>query len=556
MTQSALQSSNPADHRHVLAQFEMEYATAIKSGVYLPYVYPFNSFGPYLLILYILLPPSKSKVLHYARYPVFATVIYLSLSCIFQCRSSNVAVGFGIGLLNGLAILWSATLVIFHDARAKFKRVERQGHASADEKELFNNTNASGHANGSTRSDGHEPHARKASRKTSSGAPQHWSSAASLDRSKAPKNVFANKSGPLAWQSLPTTLAARIDWTLDLVSNFRGVGWNYQISSLPSLPSFVQRELGQTPGPSSSTSKTGNHRYDTVGSLLRAKAVSFTVAYLAVDVIKQVMMRDPYFWSLTDAPPPTYLPTFITSSAAITRIYRLLLSLGGIHITLYLIFVLAPLFFVGVLGSKVIGARGEPWMYPDTSGSYSTVFSKGLAGWWGGWWHQTFRFAFEAPTVWLCDKLGWENGSQKGKLLGLCIAFACSACLHASGSFTIWGETKPLRRSATFFLLQPLGIVAQMMLASWLKKIGFRDRMPQWIRGLANFVWTHVWFFYTAPFLCDDFAGGGVWLFEPLPISILRGLGFGLEGQGWWCWTWPWFTWYSADQWWRSGLAI
>jgi hypothetical protein len=25
-------------------------------------------------------------------------------------------------------------------------------------------------------------------------------------------------------------------------------------------------------------------------------------------------------------------------------------------------------------------------------------------------------------------------------------------------------------------------------------------------------------------------------IYEPIPISPLRGLGFGVEGDGWWCW--------------------
>lgn len=556
MTLSALWSSAPADHRDVLFRFESDYAAAIESGVYLPYVHPYNSFGPYLLILYLLLPPSKSKILHYARYPVFATIVYLSLFSMFHCRSSNISVGFAIGLMNGWAILWSTTLIIFHDARTEFSRIERQGKHVPSDKAVLVNGDATGHGSGGTASDGQDSRARKASKAASSREPQHWSSATDVDHRKVPKNISANKTGSFAWQSLPATFASRVDWALDLVSNFRGVGWNYQINCLPPLPPFVQRELNQSPSPSNSTSKTGNRRYDTISSLLRAKIMTFTLAYLALDIMKLIMMRDPYFWSLTDSPPPTYLPTFITSSSAITRIYRLLLSLAMIHTTLYAIFVLAPLTLVGVLGPKVIGSRGEPWMYPDTTGNYSTVFSKGLAGWWGGWWHQTFRFAFEAPTVWLCDKLGWEKESQRGKILGLCVAFTCSACLHASGSLTVWGETKPLQEPASFFLLQPLGIITQMMFAGWLKKIGARDRLPLWVRGLANFTWTHVWFYYTAPLLCDDFARGGVWLYEPIPISILRGLGFGLEGQVWWCWTWPWFTWYSGDKWWENGIAV
>ena len=556
MSLFTLWRSAPADYRDVLAHYERQYAAAVKSGDCLPYVHPYNSFGPYILIFYLLLPSTKSKVVHYARYPVFAAIVYFSLFSILKCRSPSISVGFGIGLSNGWSILWSASLIIFHDARTKFKRMERQDkHDSADMKALVNE-NATGCANGNMGSGGQEIRARKANKTASAGESQHWSYVMDVYQSNAAKPIFANKYGPFAWQSLPANPVTRFDWTLDLVSNFRGVGWNYQISSLPPPPPSVQLALQHSTGSSSSTSKTGNHRYDAPCTLLRASLLSFTLGYLALDVLKVTMMRDPYFWGLTTAPVPAYLPIFIASSSAFTRIYRLLLSLAGIYTALHTIFDLGPLFFVGILGPRVIGARGEPWMYPDTSGSYSNVFSKGLAGWWGGWWHQTFRFAFEAPTEWLCKRLGWEKKSQKGKVLGLWVAFGCSACLHGSASSTIWGETRPLHEPAVFFLLQPLGIMAQILGAGWLKKMGVRDRMPVWVRGFANFAWTHVWFYYTAPLLTNDLSKGGIWLFEPIPISVLRGLGFGLEGQGWWCWSWPWFTWYSDDKWWRSGLAF
>lgn len=52
---------------------------------------------------------------------------------------------------------------------------------------------------------------------------------------------------------------------------------------------------------------------------------------------------------------------------------------------------------------------------------------------------------------------------------------------------------------------------------------------------LVRLVYVHVWFYHTAPLLMDDFARGGLWLYEPAPISPLRALGLGVRGDGWWC---------------------
>jgi hypothetical protein len=54
----------------------------------------------------------------------------------------------------------------------------------------------------------------------------------------------------------------------------------------------------------------------------------------------------------------------------------------------------------------------------------------------------------------------------------------------------------------------------------------------------------------------DDFARGGVWLFEPIPVSPLRGLGFGQEGDRWWCWGHIGVGWYTGKHWWESGIAF
>ena len=76
------------------------------------------------------------------------------------------------------------------------------------------------------------------------------------------------------------------------------------------------------------------------------------------------------------------------------------------------------------------------------------------------------------------------------------------------------------------------------------------------VRMFGNFAATYTWLYYTAPLLVDDFAKGGIWLFEPIPFSPLRGLGFGAEGEGWWCWHGRLIGWHHGARWWQSGISF
>ena len=62
------------------------------------------------------------------------------------------------------------------------------------------------------------------------------------------------------------------------------------------------------------------------------------------------------------------------------------------------------------------------------------------------------------------------------------------------------------------------------------------------------------WLWWTFSPLADDFARGGLWLLEPLPVSPLRGLLFG-SGELW-RWYGPYIGWYTGQEWWESGLSF
>lgn len=261
-------------------------------------------------------------------------------------------------------------------------------------------------------------------------------------------------------------------------------------------------------------------------------------------------------WGYMDAAPPGFLPAFVRNSYALTKSYRLLISLAALYTALWTIFKLGPAFFCGILGPNVIGVRGEAFANPaDMFGSFSSVLDNGLAGWWGAFWHQTFRFGFEQPGVVLLDALGIDKRSAVGKLVSVFVAFFLSGCLHASGSYTQLGDTRPLLGPMRFFLLQACAITVQVVLAQQLKASGMSQRLPRAVKRVGNFVLVHLWLYHTAHLLTDDFSRGGIWLFEPVPISIFRGLGLGPKSEGWWCWN-SVVGWRTGDSWWDTGIAL
>lgn len=514
----------PTSHYDVLRLFQERLDEGLASGEYKPFVWPYRAFGPYLLILYLLLPPTNSKVVYYARYPLFALIVYLSVDSILNCRSSMVTVGYGIGLLNAWAVLWSATLIIWNDARGEFRRIK--GHDGADESLLVDQ--AEGATTGAERLMDGALRARRVDGEAmdSSGSPRE-----ERNRSDSSKREI------YFWQTLPPTFRHRLDWVCDLVSNFRGVRWKYQISGLPPPPPHIQSSL-EDPSIASTDARSLLTRTD----LIRRDLPRFLLCLIALDVLKTITLQDPYFWGL---PPSTPSPF------PYPRLFRISLSLAFVYASLLTIFLLAPLVFGILLGPNNIGQHAWPWLYPPFFGPPSQVYRKGLAGVWGQWWHQLFRYAFEQAGEFAGRVTGWEKKSQKGTLLRVAVAFACSGLLHACASYTTLGDTRPIYGSFIFFMLQPVGIIAQRAVSGRMKSAGLRARIPAWLREIGNLVIVALWCYIVGPIVADDFAATGIWLYEPLPISPMRAL----RGDGWWRWGGLWARWYSADRWWRSGLV-
>lgn len=430
----------------------------------------------------------------------------------------------------------------FNDCQSDFKRIERAENRGVGRPQK-GYSNGSALQNGSTTTHSGNQQTKNLKNQSTQGPSQ--------------------RTGPLMWQSYPAgPFVERLDWVVDVFCSFRGVGWGFQTSGVPSLPEAVESELNGTEcKPETSEvmidSKTGIQRFTDKASLLKYIGTRLVIGYLALDMIKTIMHHDAYFWGYIDAPPPLFLPDYIRTSYSLVKTYRLLVSLAGIYTALSEIFWLGPLFFCGVLGHERIGVRGEPWMNPpDFFGSLRPVSDEGLAGWWGGFWHQTFRFAFGAPAIRLLEYLQIDKKTNLGRAISLFVAFFLSGCLHACGSYTQLGDTRPLRGPMMFFLLQPLGILGQTLIVEQLKTAGIVRRTPKMIRQLGNLALTLAWMYYTAPLLVEDFGRGGIWLYEPVAFSPLCMLGYGAKDDNGWDLWYGLVWWRNGDHWWDTGLAF
>lgn len=165
-----------------------------------------------------------------------------------------------------------------------------------------------------------------------------------------------------------------------------------------------------------------------------------------------------------------------------------------------------------------------------------------------------FRFGISEPSRTLIQYFALDRKGKPARLLQLGIAFGLSGFVHASASFTTFSASEPLAGPLTFFLLQALGIVLQQQVTVAAKTYIRSVYRSALMRKMCNVLFVLGWLYLTGPLLANDFARCGIWLFEPVPISLLRGMVW----RDWWVWNNinAWVGWHRGATWYKSGLAI
>jgi hypothetical protein len=563
-------------HLDILAQRERDFNSAVTAGTVNPFIYPWDSLAPGLLVLYLYIPHHdfsirNPRLFKFLKLCTFSAISFLSIRTIISCRSLALGNGYWVGFANGWYIVWAAAMMLGEEELGEggFKRLERVK-VKIDVQE--DGKSEKSHLNELVikRDGSHDdfPRKRRPGNEDEIYAEEDNRRSAAQDE---PKDSNAVPSKQLytyhyVWQPLPQNPLRRLEWVLDLIANVRGSGWNWRVSSLPPLPSNISHDLAQ-PLCTNSTHPSPPTTFPK--NALTRTLIPFTLRYLFVDLIKVSMMHDPYFLGspslpITSSPPP-HLPLLISSSPTLTRIYRLILSLLGIYNALAYFFAIALFsfaFLLSPLHPYLTTPLASPFLYPPLNGPITSILSHGLAGAWGTWWHQLFRHGFSVPGRALIRHLHFDPKSHASKTIQVLVAFTISGSLHALGSFAQFSHTRPLHGPFLFFVIQAFGIAAQTYFSTSLLSSRHVPALFKTTpaKRITNLLFVVVWFYMTGPFLADDFARGGLWLFEPIPVSPLRGFGFGLEGEGWWCWGGPgkWAGWYgdTGGRWWRSGVAF
>ncbi|KAL9048359.1 MAG: hypothetical protein Q9162_007764 [Coniocarpon cinnabarinum] len=523
----------PNSHKGAVQRYHQKYDQDLASGKYLPFAYPLATFGAAIgLLFFLLVPPTSSLHSPFTRYLTFAVIASWHTYLTIYCQGLNPSTGFGVGGIATFGTVWAATLLVFNDAKRDFKRLHRRPRcisAKGDEtsKPAINSLiNASMH----------------------------------LVEQHSDDSGYAGSQYDYYWQSYPPLLEDRLWWVLDLWSNFRLIGWDHGLDTMPTIPASVQKQLNASSKRDDNiidrpVTTTGLRRFESRDHLVQHFLWTFIKGYIMLDILCTLVRHDPYFRGDLDAV-PTGLPQFMLDWPGLWILgYRLFVGMAFVWLGLRNVLVLAPLLIPTVIDSKLLGTWSEPWLYPDHYGSYTVVFDKGLAGWWGGWWHQSFRCGFLAASDWILSICNIPEHTVSARSISVLTAFFISGLIHAAGSLTLVGETQPWAPTA-FFMIQPVGIIAEISWRRLLARYGLRHRIPAWLGYLANFVWVHLWFWYTAPMFVDDMAKGGLWLGQMLPMSPARALGLGEKGDSLWCWEGPWAEWHKGNPWWTSGLAF
>ncbi|KAI0200113.1 hypothetical protein F4808DRAFT_430609 [Astrocystis sublimbata] len=576
--------------------YRARFRADVQAGTTIPFVVPLHLLALWVVpTLYMAIPHKNRPWLYRARWLVLAFVCAFSWHMTKYVSSMNFAASYGAGLVSAWATIWSFTLLVWTRPQWDAKRVERRRitpRSSSramfvlEPKSSLDVSQTSGVlVNGSKKANGvkqRETHAKQcvvaSENMKSNGAetgddPLTKGILALNDQNKNSQRLDENTALELSelardneyeyyWQEYPAeaSFGTRLDWVFDIVSSFRLTGWNWASSCLPPYeppPKVGSYQLPLEYG--SHRSKQGYERtLSRWGFVLSRYFLNFLPSYIIVDVCGTLMTMDPYFIVGPDHNYP--LPPHLAS------LHPVLLSLQRTTIAFVAILIAlqyawnAGALCLAIYGPAVLGFRAHPWHLPSMTGSFTEVLDRGLLGFWGTWWHQTFRFGFSAPTKWLmCNGYLPSSRSKAGKIInpivGAIVAFAQSGLIHGAGSYSTvpathyWGP--PL-----FFALAGLGTVIQSVLS---RSLGRRaENFPRWLRRLGNITFVFLWLWATSAPLLDDFGRCGIWLWEPVPISLARAAGLGVDRR---IWRYdrdslPRLQWGADGRWWETGISI
>ncbi|KAF8537160.1 hypothetical protein BDD12DRAFT_888419 [Trichophaea hybrida] len=377
------------------------------------------------------------------------------------------------------------------------------------------------------------------------------------ERRKEKVEATHNTKGEGEGELRPSNGWRRAGWVLELQHNLRGVGWNWCVS-LPT-PSMD--------GPDVWIAKRvlrGTAMYAWLDFLVfwtRSVDHDFFLPKGHAMGFFPPPAGKPYnslfaksIHSTWDFPPPVGFWDMPTEDGWKRNGYQLALHTLRILLSASAMFTAISGMYTSValicvcIGTLVGTSRGwkrrwfAPEAWPDAFGHWMLGnYGGGIKGWWGKGWHGLFKSIFTAPVRGIVDFFGLKGGFEAA--LMLTIPFCVSAVLHFCGC---WTQSSGGWGAARFFLVQPLGIVFETVVAEGYKLFLRPEKSSRWlVRGetVLVYLWAVVWFVVTSESFFEEYRWGGLWVVEPIPFSFWRWM----RGERWTVWV----TAEGGRAWWR-----
>ncbi|KAL8360047.1 hypothetical protein RB598_008399 [Gaeumannomyces tritici] len=551
-----------------------------------------------LPILYLAVPHAARPWLYRARLLVAGAVALLNVVMARRTAPQNLAVAYAVGLVASWGTIWVFAALVFLRPQFDAERVERRLRPPRPSSSSSSPISARRVSSGIMVA---PPPADLASSPVAcSTALASFSTAMSVTNGHASNghalNGHAAANGPSPvlksrrrksvrfvvppdddvaralveydyfWQAFPADapFVTRLGWAFDYYMAWRGTGWNWAISCLPKFDRPAEPLSGELVKLDSIplVSHAGHWRHAKNDEFFRARLCNIAIAYLVLDFCAVFMTKDGYFnTGLHDSPPPLYLSSmFPALPPSVLYIYRMILGFLGMLSALTAVFSADQLLRRRLARAFAGGVSSDLWQYPDNFGSFDQLLDHGLAGFWGRYWHQSFRVGYTAPSKWLIRR-GWLPARRSSAATGLAAsacAFLLSGAMHASGSATMLRHTRPWMAFA-FFALAWVGVLLQLALCALLRRLrpAAAAAGPPAARRAGNLLFVLAWMYATCWAFEDDLSRSGLWRFEPVPYSPLRAVGLGEPGDEAFRWAGCSFVaWHVGKHWWDSGPAI
>jgi hypothetical protein len=181
------------------------------------------------------------------------------------------------------------------------------------------------------------------------------------------------------WEPFPEQMSRRCWWALDLMVNWRGLGWSYQRRQhfIPDAVKKVYDEAGinvKRDG-SQDEKRCGQTR----SSFLVQQSWYFVVDYVLLDLCIYFMDRDPWFNRPLGSDQRLLFGYPSGNYDVLVPVYRVFVGTLATYTVMDVAHVVLALVCVG-LGPRNLGTLGEPWQHPPLWGTLDDLFHRGLPG--------------------------------------------------------------------------------------------------------------------------------------------------------------------------------